>query len=390
MTGTMIMWVRGLALMAVLVTIQGCELPYPGPYQGTVTDSDTDRPISGAKVEAEWWCHDNPMPDLPGSFFVRSSTITDERGSFRLRKETRRGGLFGSSFVLKVSAKGYIPVNLLPVSPREPLPPNLEDYPFIRTVGFDKSQKQLDVKLSPAVPVLLKAMKSGIPLHQKVAREQLTKLLGVDLKYDVGKWEQAIESGAERVGEGESAVSSEDKGCPCPDAADRSGQPREVRRKVRALVKAAALGEMNKVKTFLDNGMDPNSQNYACRTPLLKAAFNGHVKLVEFLLSKGADVNAKDDNCRTALMSAASLYGSSDMVETLLAHRAHVNARDKGGMTALMLAATFGNEDTVRILLSHGAEVNIKDNQGETAWFKAAVVSRKDVMRLLESAGATH
>jgi hypothetical protein len=101
-------------LAAFFCCLGSCvAVPLPGPFEGRVTDRQNGRPIAMAEVEAESWCHDNPLPDGPGSFHVRSNTKTNESGLFRLEKETRRGGLFGCSFALKINAEGYIPTNLL-------------------------------------------------------------------------------------------------------------------------------------------------------------------------------------------------------------------------------------------------------------------------------------
>jgi Ankyrin repeats (3 copies)/Ankyrin repeats (many copies) len=390
MTREIMMWVLRLVSIWVLLMLGGCKLPFPGPYQGLVTDSETGEPIEAATVKAEWWCHDNPLPDGPGSFFVRSSTLTDEKGLFRLEKETRRGGLFGSSFVLKIDAEGYIPARIFALRSGDSLPPSTKAYPFSRSIAYKEFPDELDIKLAPAAPVLLKAMKSGKPRYQQTARERLTKLVGIDYKYDVDKWEKALKPGFRKPPDEAERAKVSKRECPCPQAADRSGQSREIRKRVRAFVNAAASGKIDEVKSFIERRMDPNSQNYACRTALMKAAAGSHVDLVKYLLAKGADVNAKADNCRTALMNAASRYGSSDLVELLLSHGADVNARDVDGATALMLAAMFGYTDTVRILLAKGAEVNLKDNDDETAWFKAAARDRKEIVTLLESAGANH
>lgn len=379
----------GAMLAALLLVLEGCNLPFPGPFQGTVTDAETGKPISGAKVEAEWWCHDNPIPDSGGSFFVRSSTLTDEQGAFRIAKERRRGGFFGSSLVLKISATGYIPANVFAMPSGDSLPQSTTAYPFIQAIAYEHIPPTLHVKLRPAGPVLLQATKSGEPLHRKVAREKLTKLLGVDYKYDSDKWEQALKSGRatpERLGD--RRESSKRAGCSCPESVDKSKRPKEVRRKVRKLLNAAASSDMREVEDLLSSGVDANSRNYACRTALMKASFMGNYAVVNLLLSKGADANLRDDNCRTALLHAAARYEGSDMVQALLAHGADVNAADKDGMTALMEAAQFGHSDTVRVLLSHGAAVNIMDKDDETAWFKAAVGARKEVMEMLESHGA--
>ena len=367
----------------------GCDLPFPGPYQGKVTDADSGKPIIGARVEAEWWCHDNPLPDGPGSFFVRSTTFTGERGGFHIEKETRRGGVFGSSFALKINAEGYIPAHILVIPSCEPLPPSTKAYPFIKTSAYKAPPNDLDVKLEPAAPAFLKALRSGEPLHRKVAREKLTELLGVDHKYEVDKWEEALKVGKRKVvDQAQSNESSKPLGCPCPKSYDKFKSSKETRKKVRELLNAAGSGDLKNLKNLLDSGVEVNIKDYACRTALMKAVAMGHLTVVNLLLAGGADVNIKDNNCRTALMYAASRYGASGMVNVLMTHGAEVNARDKHGATALMDAAKFGYDDTVQVLLSNGADVNAKDNDGETAWFKAAVTDRKEVMRMLESKGA--
>lgn len=175
-----------------MLVLAGCSLPFSGPYQGTVEDLKTGEPLKGVKVEAEWWCHDNPLPDGPGSFFVRSSTVTDERGAFQIKRETRRGGLFGCSFVLKITAEGYIPASLILDPSGEPLPPSTKAYPFVRTSAFTGFPSELHVKLTPALPVWLNAVRSRVPLHREVAREKLIGLLGVDYGYDAEEWEKAV------------------------------------------------------------------------------------------------------------------------------------------------------------------------------------------------------
>lgn len=189
-----------IILIGLLLTVLGCELPFPGPYKGRVTNSASGQAIVGAEVTAEWWCHDNPLPDGPGSFFIHNSTITDENGYFRIDKETQRGGLFGASFVLRFSKKGYIPTNLIAMSRDENLPPSTLEYPFIKTVPMRVYPDPLEIKLDPAGPVLLKAIKSGNPFYQKIAREKLIELLGGDFKYDAKKWEKALESGITEQG----------------------------------------------------------------------------------------------------------------------------------------------------------------------------------------------
>jgi hypothetical protein len=183
-----------MGLTVVMGLLGGCHpnVSLPGPFEGRITDIKTGHPIAGARVEMENWRHDNPLPDGPGSFFVRADTKTDESGFFRLKKETRRGGYFGCSFALKISAEGYIPATLIYEPKGVPLPPETRAYPFVHTATFDRLPRKLEVRLAPALPVLLAAIKSGKPDYMGIAREMLAKLIGVDYGYDADKWEKAV------------------------------------------------------------------------------------------------------------------------------------------------------------------------------------------------------
>ena len=57
--------------------------------------------------------------------------------------------------------------------------------------------------------------------------------------------------------------------------------------------KAAAFGDIDRVKLSLIRGEDVNHESKNGYTPLLHAAANGHKEIVELLLSKGANIHAK-------------------------------------------------------------------------------------------------
>ncbi len=57
---------------------------------------------------------------------------------------------------------------------------------------------------------------------------------------------------------------------------------------------AARRGDLERVKTLIDSGVDVNAQTRYNATPLYFAAGYGHAELVEFLLDKGADPNIRD------------------------------------------------------------------------------------------------
>jgi ankyrin repeat protein len=56
---------------------------------------------------------------------------------------------------------------------------------------------------------------------------------------------------------------------------------------------AAFMGNLSKVKMFIEEGADVDSKDGQGRTPLLFAALGGNKQVVEFLVDKGADINAR-------------------------------------------------------------------------------------------------
>jgi ankyrin repeat protein len=106
------------------------------------------------------------------------------------------------------------------------------------------------------------------------------------------------------------------------------------------LIDAAFKGDLNTVKQFLDNGVNPNSKNSDNETALKYAALKGHIDIVELLLKKGAKVNGKDIDGGTALMYAA-WGGHTETVKLLLSKGANPNATARsstGPTTALRMA----------------------------------------------------
>ena len=88
--------------------------------------------------------------------------------------------------------------------------------------------------------------------------------------------------------------------------------------------KAAAFGDIDRVKLSLIRGEDVNHESKNGYTPLLHAAANGHKEIVEFLLSKGANINAKTKDGESSLFFAA-LHGRKEISSILINHGGNVN-----------------------------------------------------------------
>jgi pectate lyase len=121
---------------------------------------------------------------------------------------------------------------------------------------------------------------------------------------------------------------------------------------------AAAIGDMNLVRSLIETGIDIEGREDTNRkTALHHAALNGHKNVVEYLLDNGADVDAKDSWPATPLHYAAE-KGHKEISELLIVKGADVNAKTIFGDTPLQYAAHYDRKDTIKLLLEKGATIS--------------------------------
>ncbi|MCK5171510.1 MAG: ankyrin repeat domain-containing protein [Bacteroidales bacterium] len=148
---------------------------------------------------------------------------------------------------------------------------------------------------------------------------------------------------------------------------------------------AAYNGEIEKVKTSIESGVqadviDENGQN-----ALMLAAYNGHTEIVKILIKKGVDVNNKDNTDRTALIYA-STGPFVETVQLLIDNKAEINVYDNvEHFTALMFAASEGQLEVVKVLMANGADASLKDIDGDTAENFAIQNGHMDVAAFLQT-----
>lgn len=154
---------------------------------------------------------------------------------------------------------------------------------------------------------------------------------------------------------------------------NRFAAAQEERQKQEAnLCAAAENGEIETVRSLLQQGVNIHARNEDGETPLYLAAEAGHADIVTLLLDAGAQINARDKDGKTPLHLAAQM-GHAEVVAILLEEKreAEINARDKNGGTPLHLAAAAGYAEIVTMLLAGGAKVDAENNDRQTPLHQA-------------------
>ncbi|MCI4381206.1 hypothetical protein PGIGA_G00248970 [Pangasianodon gigas] len=114
------------------------------------------------------------------------------------------------------------------------------------------------------------------------------------------------------------------------------------------------------------------------------AALGGDLERVRSFLKKGTDPNMKDQAGYTAL-HYASRAAHLPVCELLLDHRACANSQTHGGATALHRAAYCGHVSIAKLLLKHRADPGLTDDDGSTPLHKAAEQGHLEMCVLLVS-----
>lgn len=153
------------------------------------------------------------------------------------------------------------------------------------------------------------------------------------------------------------------------------------------LHRAAAVGELDRARTLLDEGADIDARDDNGMTALHLAAQLGHVAAVRLLLEYAAEIEADVIYGERALHLAAK-HGRCEVVLELLGSGCDIAAKAEDGTTALHVAARDGHASTLLALLDLGANIEAANIRGETALHLALMNRSLDAMVALLCRGA--
>ncbi len=140
------------------------------------------------------------------------------------------------------------------------------------------------------------------------------------------------------------------------------------------LIESCQNGQVDRIKSLLNSGADPNYADNTGRTPIIAAVDwpeydlvwiergPRHTRIAEPLLNRGANIDHQDRDGMTALMHAIRQFHPVN-AQALIVRGANVTLRDKQHRTALTWAAAWGSDDAVvKALLSKGVHVDLVDS----------------------------
>ncbi len=123
----------------------------------------------------------------------------------------------------------------------------------------------------------------------------------------------------------------------------------------------------------------PNVQNH----PLFEYAKQGNLEAIRTELNQGANLNMRDPFGQTPLMYAVSA-GEVQSLRGLLDLGADINTQSDTGWTALMFAARE-NAQAINVLLSYEASADLVNNDGQKA-YDIALVNHPEALISLQAA----
>jgi ankyrin repeat protein len=162
------------------------------------------------------------------------------------------------------------------------------------------------------------------------------------------------------------------------------------------LMRAAARGQLEEVRSLLKAGADVNEKDAIGLTALILAASANHVDVVHALLEGGADPNAAGGVAHGGFFSVLTVAMNRqnknrlEMIDKLIASGAKLNPPNWFPESPVFVAVRERDMAMLKTLLDRRADVNWENSVGATSLVLAISMQEPDVeiVRLLIKAGA--
>jgi len=160
----------------------------------------------------------------------------------------------------------------------------------------------------------------------------------------------------------------------------------------RAMLEAAARGDVEALKGLIAAGASLESANAAGETPLLLAVKNNHLPAAAFLIDAGSNINAQATNKDSPWLLAGAL-GRTEMLRLMIPKGPDFTLRNRFGGNALIPACERAHVETVKLLLTTKIDVNHVNNLGWTCLLEIVILGdggarHVEVAKLVLAAGA--
>ncbi|RKN77870.1 ankyrin repeat domain-containing protein [Ulvibacterium marinum] len=149
-----------------------------------------------------------------------------------------------------------------------------------------------------------------------------------------------------------------------------------------ALTNAIIHGKFEIAKFLLNNGADPDLGSQADGHPVWLAADADNMELLQLLADKGADMNKDFPGDGNAMIHATS-NGNLAMVKTLQKMGADIERGVEGDGNPLIMASKGGHLEIVKYLVTAGANVNYEIMGDETPLINASEQGHLEVVKFL-------
>lgn len=150
---------------------------------------------------------------------------------------------------------------------------------------------------------------------------------------------------------------------------------------------AARLGNAEKVESYLNNGMDPNTKDKFCRTALTFATIFKRKEIVQTLLQHKANPYVQDWYTWHPRRYAAA-QGDYEITKIYLEHDdSNINEKNGFGWSDMMFTAAGGNLKTMKLFKEHSGNIHDTDRFGKTLVDIAEQYGNKDMANYLKENG---